>query len=152
MNSLSPSNEHPGLISFRMDWLDLLAVQGTRKSLLQHHSSKASILWCSAFFTVQLSHPYMTTGKFQNILVWWVYSNWRVCTCMLSRFSCVWLCATLWTVAHQAPLCMGFSRQECWSGLPYPLPGYLPNPGIEHVSLLSPAITGKPSNWGVLCI
>jgi len=58
-----PSKEHPGLISFRMDWLDLLAVQGTLKSLLQHHSSKASILWCSAFFTVQLSHPYMTTGK-----------------------------------------------------------------------------------------
>ena len=61
--SISPSNEHPGLISFRMDWLDLLAVQGTLKRLLQHHSSKASILWCSAFFTVQLSHPYMTTGK-----------------------------------------------------------------------------------------
>ena len=61
--NISPSNEHPGLISFRMDWLDLLAVQGTRKRLLQHHSSKASILRCSAFFTVQLSHPYMTTGK-----------------------------------------------------------------------------------------
>ena len=61
--SISPSNEHPGLISFRMDWLDLLAVQGTLKSLLQHHSSKASILWRSAFFTVQLSHPYMTTEK-----------------------------------------------------------------------------------------
>ena len=61
--SISPSNEHPGLISFRMDWLDLLAVQGTLKSLLQHHSSKTSILWHSAFFTVQLSHPYMTTGK-----------------------------------------------------------------------------------------
>ena len=61
--SISPSNEHPGLTSFRMDWLDLLAVQGTLKSLLQHHSSKASILWCSAFFTVQLSHPYMTIGK-----------------------------------------------------------------------------------------
>ena len=61
--SFSPSNEHPGLISFRMDWLDLLAVQGTLKSLLQHHSSKASILWCSVFFIVQLSHPYMTTGK-----------------------------------------------------------------------------------------
>jgi len=60
---ISPSNEHPGLISFRMDWLDLLAVQGTLKSLLQHHSSKASILWSSAFFIVQLSHPYMTTGK-----------------------------------------------------------------------------------------
>ena len=61
--SIIPSKKHPGLISFRMDWLDLLAVQGTLKSLLQHHSSKASILWCSAFFTVQLSHPYMTTGK-----------------------------------------------------------------------------------------
>ena len=61
--SISPSNEHLGLISFRMDWLDLLAVQPTLKSLLQHHSSKASILWCSAFFTIQLSHPYMTTGK-----------------------------------------------------------------------------------------
>ena len=61
--NISPSNEHPGLISFRMDWLDLLAAQRTLKSLLQHHSSKASILQCSAFFTVQLSHPYMTTGK-----------------------------------------------------------------------------------------
>ena len=61
--SISPSKEHPGLISFRMDWLDLLAVQGTLKSLLQHHSSKASILLRSAFFTVQLSHPYMTTRK-----------------------------------------------------------------------------------------
>ena len=61
--SISPSNEHPELISFRMDWLDLLAVQATLKSLLQHLSSKASILWRSAFFTVQLSHPYMTTGK-----------------------------------------------------------------------------------------
>ena len=62
-SNISPSNEHSGLISFRMDWLDLLAVQGTLKSLLQHHSSKASILWGSAFFIVQLSHPYMTIGK-----------------------------------------------------------------------------------------
>ena len=61
--NISPSNEHPGLISFRMDWLDLLAVQGTLKSLLQHHSSKTSILWCSAFFTIQFSYPYMITGK-----------------------------------------------------------------------------------------
>ena len=61
--SISPSNEHPGLISFRMDWLDLLAAQGTLKSLLQHHTSKASILQCSAFFILQLSHPYMTIGK-----------------------------------------------------------------------------------------
>ena len=67
---IRPSNEHPGLISFRMDWLDLLAVQGTLKSLLQHHSSKASILRCSAFFTVQLSHPYMTTGKAIALTRW----------------------------------------------------------------------------------
>uniref|UniRef100_A0AC11CYZ5 Uncharacterized protein n=1 Tax=Ovis aries TaxID=9940 RepID=A0AC11CYZ5_SHEEP len=68
--SISPSNEHPGLISFRMDWLDLLAVQGTLKSLLQHHSSKASILRHSAFFTVQVSHPYMTTGKTIALTRW----------------------------------------------------------------------------------
>ena len=61
--SISPSNEYPGLISFRIDWLNLLAVQGTLKSLLRHHSSKGSVLQCSAFFVVQLSHPYMTTGK-----------------------------------------------------------------------------------------
>ena len=68
--SLSPSNEHPGLICFRMDWLDLLAVQGTLKSLLQHHSSKASIFRRSAFVTVQLSHPYMTTGKTTALTRW----------------------------------------------------------------------------------
>ena len=67
---ISPSNEHPGLISFRMDWLDLLAVQGTLKSLLQYHSSKASIFQCSAFFTVQLSHPYVTTGKTTALTRW----------------------------------------------------------------------------------
>ena len=67
--NISPSNEHPGLSSFRMDWLDLLAIQGTLKSLLQHCSSKASILRCSAFFIVQLSHPYMTTGKTQHSTV-----------------------------------------------------------------------------------
>ena len=68
--SISPSNECSGLISFRMHWLDLLAVQGTRKSLLQHHSSKASILRCSAFFIIQLSHPYMTTGKTIALTRW----------------------------------------------------------------------------------
>ena len=66
--SISPSNEYSGLISFRMDWLDLLAVQGMVKSLLQHHSSKASVLWCLAFFIVQLSQPYMTTGKNRALL------------------------------------------------------------------------------------
>ena len=71
--SISPSNEHPGLISFRMDWLDLLAVKGTFKSLLEHHSSKASIFWHSAFFIVQLSHPYMTTGKTDTF----TYVRWK---------------------------------------------------------------------------
>ena len=68
--NISPSNEHPRLISFKMDWLDLLAVQGTLKSLLQHHSSKASILQCSAFFIVQLSHPYMTVGNTTALTRW----------------------------------------------------------------------------------
>ena len=68
--NISPSNEHPGLISFRMDWLDILAVKGTLKSLLHHHSSKASILWHSAFFLVKLSHPYMTTGKTIALTRW----------------------------------------------------------------------------------
>ena len=94
-----------------MDWLDLLAVQGTLKSLLQHHSSKASILWRSACFMVQLSHPYM-----------------KVKVELLSR---VQLLATPWSVARQAPLSMGSSGQEHWSGLPFPSPGDLPNPGIE---------------------
>ena len=83
--NISPSNEHPGLISFRMDWLDLLAVQGTLKSLLQHHSSKASILQCSAFFTVQLSHPYMTTGK-TIALTRWTFSD-KVMSLLLNMLS-----------------------------------------------------------------
>ena len=78
--NFSPSNEHPGLLSFRMDWLDLLAGQGTLKSLLQHHSSKASILRCSAFFIVQLSHPYMTTGK-TRALTWWNFVAYYVLLC-----------------------------------------------------------------------
>ena len=73
--SISPSNEHPGLISFRMDWLDLLAVQGTLKNLLQHHSSKASILQCSVFFMVQFSHPYMTTGKTTALTRWTILAK-----------------------------------------------------------------------------
>ena len=71
--SISPSNEYSGLISIRMDWLDLLAVKGTLKSLLQHHSSKASILWCLAFFIVQLSYPYMTTGKTITLTRWTLF-------------------------------------------------------------------------------
>ena len=75
--NISPSNEHPGL-TFRMDWLDLLPVQGTLKSLLQHHSSKVSSLWCSAFFMVQLSHPYMTTGKTTALTRWTFVSKVNV--------------------------------------------------------------------------
>ena len=84
--SISTSNEHPGLISFRMDWLDLHAVQGTFKSLFQHHSSKALILWCLAFFIVQLSHPYMTTGKTIALTRWtFVGKVMSLLTNMLSR-------------------------------------------------------------------
>ena len=82
---ISPTNEHPGLISFRMDWLDLLAVQGTLKSLLQHHSSKASILRYSAFFTVQLSHPYMTTGKTIALTRWTIVG--KVMSLLLNMLS-----------------------------------------------------------------
>ena len=85
--NISPSNEHPGPISFRMDRLDLHAVQGTLKSLLQHHGSKASILQCSAFFTVQLSHPYMTNGKNINVTRWtFVGKVMSLLLNMLSRF------------------------------------------------------------------
>ena len=83
--SISPSNEHPGLISFRMDWLDLLAVQGTLKNLLQHRSSKASILRQSAFFIVQLSHPYMTTGKTIALTRWTLVG--KVMTLLLNILS-----------------------------------------------------------------
>ena len=90
--SISPSNEHPGLISFRMDWLDLLAVQGTLKSLLQHHSSKASILRCLAFFIVRLSHPYMTTGKTIGLTRWtYVGKVMSLIFNMLSRLATTFL-------------------------------------------------------------
>jgi len=102
---ISPSNEHPGLISFRMDWLDFLAVQGTLKSLLQHHSSKVSNFQCSAFFTVQLSHPYMTTGK---TIVYYVPSNFtleykpkRIGRKVLKRYWNVFVIATLFSTAKR---------------------------------------------------
>ena len=104
--SISPSNEHSGLISFRMNWLDLLAVQGTLKSLFQHHSSKASILWCSAFFIAQLSHPFMTTGKTITLTRWTfvgkVMSLFLICCLKVKAksLSCVRLFATPWTVAY----------------------------------------------------
>ena len=84
--SIIPSNEHPGLISFRMDWLEILAVQGTLKSLLQHHISKASILWHSAFFTIQLLHPYITTGKTIALTIWTFVGIY----CLLNTGKIVW--------------------------------------------------------------
>jgi len=112
--NISPSKEHPGLISFRMDWLDLLTVQGTLKSLLQHHSSKASILWHLAFCIVQLSHLYMTTGK-TIALTRWIFVG-KVMSLLFNSFSRVQLFVTPWTVACHASLSMGFSRQEYWRG------------------------------------
>ena len=152
--SISPYSEYSELISFRMDWFDLLSVQGTLKSLLQYHSLKASILWRSALFIVQLSHPYVTTGKTialtrwtfvgkvmsllfnmlsrfvitflarsKHLLISWLQSPSAVILLLLlSCFSRVRLCATPETAAHQAPLSLGFSRQEYWSGLPFPSP------------------------------
>ena len=125
--SINPSNEHPGLISFRVDWLDLLAVQGTLKSLLQHHSSKASIFQHSAFFTVQPSHPYMTTRKTIALTRWTFVGKVKWSHLVISNS----LRPHRMTVAYQAPLSMGFSRHEYWSGLPFPSPGDLPDPGIE---------------------
>ena len=140
--SISSSKEHPGLISFRMDQLDLLAVLGTLKSLLQHHSSKASILWCSAFFTVQLPHPYMTTGKTIALTRWtFVGKVMSLLFNVLSQIrsvaqSCPTLCNAM-NAAHQASLSTELSRQEYWSGLPSTPPGDLPDAGIKPVSHVS---------------
>ena len=102
--SISPSNEHPGLISFRMDWLDLLTVQRTLKSHLQHHSSKAPILLCSAFFIVQLSHPYMTTGK-TIALTRWTFVG-KVMSLLFNRLSRLVIIGYL--VKGFFPLCFAF--------------------------------------------
>ena len=126
--SISLSNEYSWLISFRIDWFDLLAVQGTLKSLLQHHSLKSSILWCSPFFMVQLLHLYMTIGKTIALTTWtFVDKVMSLLFNMLSRFvttflprskvkvkslSHVQLFGTPWTIAYQVLLSMGFSRQE----------------------------------------
>ena len=108
--SISPSNEDSGLISFRIDWFDLLAVQGTLKSLLQQHSLKASVLQCSAFFIVQLLHPYTASGK---------TVKWK----LIFVTSCTLDCLTLPFIE--------FSRQEKSNGFPLPSPGDLPDPGIK---------------------
>ena len=134
--SISPSNEYSGLISFRMDWFDLLDVQGTLKRLLQDHNLKVSILWYSAFFMVHLSHPYMTAGKTIAMTIWtFAGKMMSLLFNMLSRFvvvffprnkvkvkvkslSRVQLFVTPWTAAYQTPPSMGVSRQEYWSGVP----------------------------------
>ena len=109
--NISPSSEHPGLIWFRLDWLDLLAVQGTLKSLLQYHSSKASILRCSAFFIVQLSHPYMTTGKTVALIRWtFVDNKMSLFFNMLSEewrciYSFIWLFFTQHNSSESDPCC-----------------------------------------------
>jgi len=116
-----------------MDWLDLLAVQGTLKSLLQHHSSKASVLQCSAFFTIQLSHPYMTTGKTIALTSWtFVGKVMSLLLNMLSRLvikslSSVQLFVIPWTTVHGTTIQpMEFSRPEYWNGKPFPSPGFFP--------------------------
>ena len=111
--SISPSNEHPGLISFRMAWLDLLAVQGTLKSLVQHHSSKASILWRSAFFTVQLSHPHMTTGKTIALTRWtFVGKVMSLLFNMLSRLALTFLPRSKHLFIAAITIFSGFGAQK----------------------------------------
>ena len=119
--SISPSNEYSGLIFFRIDWSDLLAVQGTLKSLLQHHSSKALILRHSAFFIVQLSHPYITNGKTIDLTRWTFVGKVMplgVCVCVCASISRSVLSNSLRPhgLARQTPLFRGFSSQEHWSG------------------------------------
>ena len=128
--SVSPSNEHPGLISFGMDWLDLLAVQGTLKSLLQHYSSKASILWHSAFFIVQLSHPLMTTGKTIALTRWTFFGKvMSLPFNMLSRLVITFLprCKRLLISWLQSPSCSDFGAlknkvSHCFHCFPIYLP------------------------------
>ena len=144
--SSSPSNEYSGLISFRMDWLDLLAVQGTLKSILQHHSSKASILRHSAFFTVQLSHPYMTTGKtialsrrtFVGKVMSLHFNMLSASAAAAAKLlqSCPTLCDPR-DGNPQAPPSLGFSRQEHWSGLPFPSPMHESEKGKWSRSVVS---------------
>ena len=130
--SISPSKEYSGLVSFRLNWFDLLDVQGTLKSLFQHQNSRPSILWCSVVLMVQFAHPYTTTGK-TIALTLWTYKCQHGCTLMKDRsdlkknkttilymcvcvLGCGQLFATPWAVAHKASLSMEFSRQEYWSG------------------------------------
>ena len=113
--NIGPSNEHPGLSSFRMDWLDLCAVPGTLKSLLQHHSSKASILWCSVYFMIQLSHPCMTTGRTIALTRWtFIGKVMPLLFNMLSRLVIAFLPRSKCLLISwpQSPICSDFRAQE----------------------------------------
>ena len=127
--SISPSKEHPGLISFRMDWLDLLAVQGTLKSLLQHHSSKASIFRCSAFFTVQISHPYMMTGKTIALTRWTLVGKvMSLLFNMLSRLVIIFLLRSMCLLISwlQSPSAVILEPRKIKSAIFHCFPIYLP--------------------------
>ena len=129
--SISPSNEHPGLISFRMDWMGLLAVQGTLKSLLQHNSSKASILWCSAFFFsfVQLSHQYMTTGKNIALTISTLSAKWYLCflICSLGLSLLFSQGASVFYFMTTVPICSDFEApQNKVCHCIHSFPNYLP--------------------------
>ena len=148
--SISPSNDYSGLISYRVDWLDLLAVQGTLKSLLQYHSSKASVLWCSAFFIVQLSHPYVTTGRAIALTRWtlvgkvksllfifsFIFISWRLITLQY----CGGVCHTLTWISH------GFTcipHPDPPSHLPpHPIPLGLPSAPAPSTCLMHPTWAG----------
>ena len=131
--NISPSNEHPGLISFRMNWLDLLVVQGTLKSLLQHHSSKASILQHSAFFTVQLSHPYMTTGKTIALIRWtFVGKLMSLLFNMLSRLVITFLPRS---AAKSLQSCPTLCDPMDWSLLGFSVHGILQARTLEWVAI-----------------
>ena len=136
--SISPSNEHPGLISFRMDWLDLIAVPGTLKSLLQHHSPKASIFRLSAFITVQFSHPYMTTGKTIDLTRWNFVGT--VISLLFFFFNCSGFCHTLKWISH------GFTcvpHHDPPSHLPlHPIPLGLPSTPGPSACLMHPTWAG----------
>ena len=133
--SISPSNEHPGPVSFRMDWLDLLAVQGTLKSLLQHHSSKASLLRCSAFFMVQISHPYMTTGK-TIALIKWTFVG-KVMSLLFNMMSRLVISISLYVL-------LNFSNFSIFNAI---FKGYFPFTVITKYWLYLPYCAAHPQAW-----
>ena len=145
--NISPSNEYSGLISFRMDWLDLLAVQGTRKSLLQHYSLKASVLLCSAFFMVQLSHPYMTTGKAIALTRWtFVDKVMFLLFNMLSRLIIAFLLRSSVQFSSVAQLCLTLcDPMDC------NMPGYPVHYRFLEFVLIHFLEMVMPSNHLILC-